>query len=210
MERMTIKDGNGNYTVAAALAMEDGGAVRGDAIDRLGAFEDAVEVVERQLADAAAKLDALKAKGRIRSAQGQQLLAQKLAYSSTLTLMGVRDDLFAAPTRLKRGDGARRRPGRFERRGALSAGLQGRPLSIRCGNDQNETITLRGLRYTGPVHRKSDGTALTKMRARIGFAFREGSHRLKGSCGTRSLLSLPSRRVERGAQRGASRGADVQ
>lgn len=92
MERMTIKDENGNYTVAAALAVEDGGAVRGDAVDRLGAFEDAVEVVERQLADVAAKLDALKAKGRIRSAQGQQLLAQKLAYSSTLTLMGVRDD----------------------------------------------------------------------------------------------------------------------
>lgn len=89
---MTVKDGDGNYTVAAALAAADGDAVRGDAIDRLGAFEDAVEVVERQLADAAAKLDALKAKGRILSAQGQQLLAQKLAYSSTLTLMGVRDD----------------------------------------------------------------------------------------------------------------------
>ena len=85
---MTVKDGDGNYTVAAALAAADGDAVRGGAIDRLGAFE----VVERQLADAAAKLDALKAKGRIRSAQGQQLLAQKLAYSSTLTLMGVRDD----------------------------------------------------------------------------------------------------------------------
>lgn len=92
MERMTVKDGDGNYTVAAALATADGDAVRGGAIDRLGAFEDAVEVVERQLADATAKLDALKAKGRIRSVQGQQLLAQKLAYSSTLTLMGVRDD----------------------------------------------------------------------------------------------------------------------
>lgn len=92
MERMTVKDGDGNYTVSAALAAADGDAVRGGAIDRLGAFEDAVEVVERQLADATAKLDALKAKGRICSAQGQQLLAQKLAYSSTLTLMGVRDD----------------------------------------------------------------------------------------------------------------------
>ena len=30
--------------------------------------------------------------GRIRSAQGQQLLAQKLAYASVLSLMGVRED----------------------------------------------------------------------------------------------------------------------
>ena len=52
-------------------------------------FEDAVELVEEQLARTTAKLDELKAKGRIRSAQGQQLLAQKLAFSSTLSLMGV-------------------------------------------------------------------------------------------------------------------------
>lgn len=41
--------------------------------------------------------------------------------------------------------------------------------------------------------------ALTKMRARIGSASREGPRRLKGPSGTRSLLSLPSSRAEGGA-----------
>ena len=92
MERLTDKADGGAYRAPASSVRIEDDEATGDAIDRLGAFEDAVEVVERQLADAAAKLDALKAKGRIRSAQGQQLLAQKLTYSSTLTLMGVRDD----------------------------------------------------------------------------------------------------------------------
>lgn len=92
MERMTFDDGNGGYIVSPSLAATDRDAVRGAAIDRLGAFEDAVEAVERQLAHVASQLDELKSKGRIRSAQGQQLLAQKLAYSSMLTLMGVRDE----------------------------------------------------------------------------------------------------------------------
>ena len=92
MERMTAKDGDGNYTVAPALAAADGAAVRGEAIDRLGAFEDAIEVVKQQLAHVTAQLEELKARGRIRSAQGQQLLAQKLTYASTLSLMGIRDE----------------------------------------------------------------------------------------------------------------------
>ena len=93
MERITSKIEQGRYCAPTdAVTMEANGAV-GAAIDRLGAFEDAVELVEEQLARTTAKLDELKAKGRIRSAQGQQLLAQKLAFSSTLSLMGVsRDD----------------------------------------------------------------------------------------------------------------------
>lgn len=92
MERITSKIEQGRYSAPMdAVAMESDGAV-GTAIDRLGAFEDAVELVEEQLARTTAKLDELKAKGRIRSAQGQQLLAQKLAFSSTLSLMGVSQD----------------------------------------------------------------------------------------------------------------------
>lgn len=92
MERITSKIEQGHYSAPAdAVAMDASGAV-GAAIDRLGAFEDAVELVEEQLARTAAKLDELKAKGRIRSAQGQQLLAQKLAFANTLSLKGVSQD----------------------------------------------------------------------------------------------------------------------
>ena len=91
MERMTVKQGDGRYVVPAGCVEGVGEDAGGTAIDRLGAFEDAVELVEEQLTRTTAKLDELKARGRIRSAQGQQLLAQKLAYASTLTLMGVVD-----------------------------------------------------------------------------------------------------------------------
>lgn len=90
MDRITSKIEQDRYTAPAdTVAAEANGAVGGAAIDRLGAFEDAVEALETQLSSTTKKLDELKAQGKIRSAQGQQLLAQKLAFSSTLTLMGV-------------------------------------------------------------------------------------------------------------------------
>ena len=92
MERITSKTDQGGYIAPASAMTLEAGEATGAAIDRLGAFEDAVELVEEQLTRTAAKLDELKAKGRIRSAQGQQLLAQKLAFSSTLSLMGVSQD----------------------------------------------------------------------------------------------------------------------
>lgn len=91
MERMTFKSQTQGYAASLETIHVEGDAVAGPAIDRLGAFEDAAELVEQQLARTTAKLDELKAKGRIRSAQGQQLLAQKIAYSSVLSLMGLRD-----------------------------------------------------------------------------------------------------------------------
>ena len=91
MERITAKAGDGAYRAPAASMRIEDDEVAGAAIDRLGAFEDAVELIEQQLASVTARLDELKAKGKIRSAQGQQLLAQKLTYSSTLSLLGVKD-----------------------------------------------------------------------------------------------------------------------
>lgn len=92
MERMTEKLGGGGYALPAGSVEEADGFLSGPAVDRLGAFEDAVGLVEEQLARTSAKLDELKARGRIRTAQGQQLLAQKLTYASVLSLMGVRED----------------------------------------------------------------------------------------------------------------------
>lgn len=92
MERITAKDGAGAYCAPAGSAQMEGDRLRGIAIDRLGTFEDAVELMERQLVDVVGKLDRLKAQGKVRGAQGQQLLAQKLVLSSTLSLLGVRSD----------------------------------------------------------------------------------------------------------------------
>lgn len=92
MERMTFKDEEGACAAPAETVQVEGGRASGPAIDRLAAFEDAAELVEQQLARTSAKLDELKAAGKLRSATGQQLLAQKLAFSSTLTLMGMREE----------------------------------------------------------------------------------------------------------------------
>ena len=91
MERMTFKAQTQGHAAPLDAIRIEGDAVAGPAIDRLGAFEDAAELVEQELARTSAKLDELKARGRIRSAQGQQLLAQKITYSSVLSLMGLRD-----------------------------------------------------------------------------------------------------------------------
>lgn len=90
MNRITSKT-DGVYTAPPGAVAIEAERATGEAIERLGMFEDAVELIEQQLARATAKLDDLKARGKIRSALGQQLLAQKLTYSSTLTLLGVKD-----------------------------------------------------------------------------------------------------------------------
>ena len=91
MERMTFKSQTQGHAAPLETIHVEGDAVAGPAIDRLGACVYAVELVDQQLARTSAKLDELKARGRIRSAQGQQLLAQKITYSSVLSLMGLRD-----------------------------------------------------------------------------------------------------------------------
>ncbi|MEA5019925.1 MAG: hypothetical protein VB027_06115 [Gordonibacter sp.] len=93
MDRLTIKHKDGTYTVDAAevvCVME--GSYAGSAIERLAAFEDAIETVELQLAAVSEKLENLKARGSLRTATAQQLLAQKLTYSTLLRLMNSAED----------------------------------------------------------------------------------------------------------------------
>ncbi len=93
MARLTTKHEDGTYTVDASEVMRTiEGSYTGSAIERLAAFEDAVEVTELQLASVVEKLEDLKARGSLRTATAQQLLAQKLTYSTTLRLMGVVKD----------------------------------------------------------------------------------------------------------------------
>ena len=89
MERLTRKRGDGTYVASESAVRAEADGYAGEAIERLAAFENAIEVVEAQLASIEPRLDELKARGRIRSSEAQQLLAQKLTYTSTLHMMGV-------------------------------------------------------------------------------------------------------------------------
>ena len=88
MKRLTTKCPDGSFAVeAAAVRANDDGTAGGAAIDRLGAFEDVYEALSARCNELEARIDALKAQGRARSASAQQLLAQKLAIQSTLSLL---------------------------------------------------------------------------------------------------------------------------
>ncbi len=93
MERLTTKRPDGTFAVdAAAVCANDDGTAGGAAVDRLGALEDVYEALSARLSELEARVDALKAQGRARSSSAQQLLAQKLAIQSTLSLMAPLED----------------------------------------------------------------------------------------------------------------------
>lgn len=90
MERMTEKREDGTAAIEAGLIeARDDGSFGGAAIERLASLEDALEVVEGQLASTVSRLDELKAAGRARGSSAQQLLAQKVTYTTLLHLMGA-------------------------------------------------------------------------------------------------------------------------
>ena len=88
MERMTCKQADGSHIVTRGAAeFDNNGALRGPAVERLAAFENVVETLEAQHTRLAAELEALKARGRMRGATGQQLLAQKITCSTALKML---------------------------------------------------------------------------------------------------------------------------
>ncbi len=93
MERITQVGKEGRRKVAgpAVEALADGGW-GGAAIERLAAFEDALELVEQRKREVGERLDALKAQGRLRSSTAQQLLVQKLTFSTILQTFSLPDD----------------------------------------------------------------------------------------------------------------------
>lgn len=87
VDRLTFRREDGSYAVAADALSAAPEGYAGNAIERLAAFENAIGVVEEQLAAVEPRLEELKAAGRIRGAQAQQLLAQKLTYTSMLHML---------------------------------------------------------------------------------------------------------------------------
>ncbi|MEG0374132.1 MAG: hypothetical protein RR672_00745 [Raoultibacter sp.] len=87
VERITAKQEDGTDCASESLIRVEAGDCSGPLIERLAAYENMHELIERQYTQAAEKLEALKGQGRIKSSQAQQLLAQKLTYSSMLNLI---------------------------------------------------------------------------------------------------------------------------
>lgn len=91
MQRITEKQPDGTYHVGPShIEQLSDTAFGGEAIERLAAMENALEVVEQQYESVSKKLEELKAKGKIRSATAQQMLAQKLTYSTMLGMMEIK------------------------------------------------------------------------------------------------------------------------
>ena len=78
MERITVSAPGGGWTVPAGREAE--------AADRLGRFEEAWTQLEARLAEVSARMEALKAQGKQKSAQFRELFGEKLTIQNTLTL----------------------------------------------------------------------------------------------------------------------------
>lgn len=87
MERMTIKQEDGTYRALESVVHLEEAQYVGPLVEKLAAYENMHELVERQYKQAAEKLETLKGQGRIKSSQAQQLLTQKLTYASMLNLI---------------------------------------------------------------------------------------------------------------------------
>lgn len=89
MERMTIAEKDGHYSVSADEIECGEETCTGSAIDRLAAYEDMHEAVELQYQQAAEKLEKFKAQGNVKSTTAQTLIAQKLTYANMLSLIDL-------------------------------------------------------------------------------------------------------------------------
>ena len=78
MERITVAAQPEGWAVPAGREAE--------AAERLGRFEDAWAQLEARQAQGAARMEALKAQGKQKSAQFRELFAEKLTIQNTLTL----------------------------------------------------------------------------------------------------------------------------
>ena len=82
MKRLTTKRPDGSFAVDAAAVRANDDSTAGGA-----AIEDIYEALSARCDELEARIDVLKAQCRARSASAQQLLAQKLAIQSTLSLL---------------------------------------------------------------------------------------------------------------------------
>ncbi len=88
MERMTRRTGpDGRATVDGSHVVRDGGNAGGDAVERLARFEDAVDELLAEQADATRQLERLRGEGRSKSVRFRELMGRKLTDQYLLVLL---------------------------------------------------------------------------------------------------------------------------
>ena len=78
MERITVPGPDGGFSVPAGLEQE--------AAERLGRYEDAHGRLLARQEELAGRMEALKAQGKLKTAQFRELFAEKLTIQNTLML----------------------------------------------------------------------------------------------------------------------------
>lgn len=90
MQRITRRLGD-HYAAAAGSVQPQREGATGEAIDRLGRYEDLHEALLAQQDKIERDLEALRAEGKQDTLRFRSMLAQKLAGANTLALFAVRD-----------------------------------------------------------------------------------------------------------------------
>ena len=89
MERLTEKTAEGYVVNTAALQEMGGGAIGGEAIERLACFENFAEALAAGQETMAAELETLRAEGKKTTVKFKELLGKKLMDSNALALLQV-------------------------------------------------------------------------------------------------------------------------
>ena len=88
MKRITAKATDGGYMAAPGSVQACEGGWRGPAIDRLAAFEELVDALERRVREIPEELAALRAQGREKTVRARELTGEKMMAQMLLEMVG--------------------------------------------------------------------------------------------------------------------------
>lgn len=96
MARLTKPCGNGTYTAPAQTVQQTAAGLEGEAITRLGLFEDFAQELWQEQKELAAELEKMRAEGKKNSVKFREMLGKKVMGSSTLLQLRMHGlELFA-------------------------------------------------------------------------------------------------------------------
>jgi hypothetical protein len=88
MERMTRRnEPDGRATVEESRIVRDGAEIRGEAVERLARFEDAVAELEADQGDVSLQLERMRGEGRSKTVRFRELMGRKLTNQFLLVLL---------------------------------------------------------------------------------------------------------------------------
>ena len=90
MKRITAKAAEGGYIALPDNVEACAGGWRGQAIDRLAAFEEMVDGLERRVREIPEELATLRAQGREKTVRARELTGEKMMAQMLLEMVGER------------------------------------------------------------------------------------------------------------------------